>query len=684
MKIKTRLHLAILGGSALLFSGLGLLVDRMIGRALTESTTSLLDEQASMARSLCEISYMDRQEKLRRDLAQLRDASARSIVILPGRTTTRAVNQVDQTQATFTLAEVLVDGVPPRGDDPFVEHAKATMGVDATLFLVAPGGMVRVSTTVVKKDGARAVGTFIPPSSPVFQAVSQKREYLGRAVVAGQDYITAYAPVEDAAGEVVAALFVGVPAVDKSILREEILQRRIGETGRVYAIDEKGVLQIHHSQEGRDLSSEAFGAEIVARKEGRIRYEARDSSGRARIMRASFAHSRKLGWIVVAAVPESEFLSTLGRFRRILLAGLGVVMVLTFAAASWIERTVARPIGRAASLMDNIARGDGDLTRRIDASSDDELGDLARGFNLFADKTQETIRSILGRIQPLSALSLELGRVSAGLDDDARVAAKLSGSVASATERVSANANAVSVAVEQSSGNLAHVASAIAQMNAGIAEIARSADTSRTAGQDALRGAEEAGALVAELSDASDEIGKVVELIVEISEQTKLLALNATIEAARAGRAGAGFAVVAGEVKTLAQETDEAAGVIAGRVRRIRQATDTAVTRIAWIRDLIGRSSEIQDDIAEAVGQQDAASRELATNLSEALTGIRSAAAEIADVAKASSAVAKDIAQVRRTGEGLEAKAGELRTSSAGLDREITILREQVARFRVA
>jgi methyl-accepting chemotaxis protein len=641
-------------------------------------------DQAEAARALCDLSFDVRQEKLLHDIEVFEELARSRMQIQEGFVTVSGTNQVDQSRAELQVDQATVDGVAAlQSDHRFVEHIKALTGDDATIFLMAPEGMLRVSTTVRKKDGNRAVGTFIPSTSLVYRTVRSGGKFSGRALVAGQNYQTVYIPVEDVSGKVAAALFVGVPEVDHQFLDKEVLGRKVGKTGYIYVMDSTGGLKIHPTLEGGSLAQYEFAQKMLRMKHGDLSYPWKAADGSAITKRVTFVHSDKLDWIVAAGAPESEFMDARTFLDRILV-GATLVAILFFGFISvWIDRSVSGPIHQAARLMKEIAQGEGNLTSRMATGTKDELGELAAGFNQFAEKIRTTIQSIRDQTSPLTQAATTQEKLASSLDGNARTTADLSGSVAASAEQMSASAATVSKAVEESGSSLEQVATAVKEMNASISEIARSAESSRQTGQDVLQSADEASSLMAELAQASGEIGQVVELIAEISEQTKLLALNATIEAARAGEAGKGFAVVAGEVKNLARSTASATADIAERVNKMRQATVSAVTCISRIREVIAQAAGVQNKIAASVEEQDATSREIASNLSQAVMGIRMVSSNVGEVAQTAHTISRDIAEVRISGDELRSKAIALRESSGKLDTSVQSVRRQLDQFKV-
>jgi len=390
-----------------------------------------------------------------------------------------------------------------------------------------------------------------------------------------------------------------------------------------------------------------------------------------------------LPWSLGVVLPIQEMRRPIWEQQVQLAFFIALALAITCLVLWLVAGRLIRPVQVVSCLMNDIAQGEGDLTRRLEVDGASEIRALASGFNLFTQKTRTTIAETMSSMVPMSQAASSLGALAGELDTSAQVAAQKSASVSRAVEDMSASAVSVSAAVEQSSSSLEHVAAAVEEMNSSILEIARSAESSRRTGQDASDATQEAATLVEELAQASKEIGHVVELIVEISEQTKLLALNATIEAARAGEAGKGFAVVAGEVKELAKGTAEASGDIASRVERMRKITGTTVERINHIRKIVSSAADAQQSIAASVEEQSAATREIAGNIAQAAAGIRDVSGSIGSVAQAAKTVSSEIALVRESGELLRHQAASLRAESTTLTSAVLHVKELLGHFKI-
>jgi methyl-accepting chemotaxis protein len=341
-----------------------------------------------------------------------------------------------------------------------------------------------------------------------------------------------------------------------------------------------------------------------------------------------------------------------GLARTAVLVAAGLALLAAAVLGLVVTRSIVRPLRRSVDALTLVAQGD--LTASPGVEQRDEAGQLAAAF----DTTMASLRGIV------STLADSASTLSGTAADIERTTARISGSAAEASVR----AEEVSSAAGHVSENVQTVAAASEQMGASIHEIARSAQQAVGVADEAVREAEATRRTIDQLGTSSQEIGNVVKLISSIAEQTNLLALNATIEAARAGEAGKGFAVVASEVKDLAQETAKATDDISARVGAIQTDAGGAVAAIERIEQVVSRISDSQNTIAAAVEEQSVTTNEMNRSVSDAAGGTGEIAGAIGTLAGTS----------RVTTEGV----GEISVAVGELSRMSGRLQELVATFR--
>jgi len=212
-------------------------------------------------------------------------------------------------------------------------------------------------------------------------------------------------------------------------------------------------------------------------------------------------------------------------------------------------------------------------------------------------------------------------------------------SVADGTARSTAQAREAEQASIQASENVQAIASGVEELSASFGEIGRRVSEALTVSRAAVENARKTRETMTGLSDSAQAIGKVVELINAIAEQTNLLALNATIEAARAGEAGKGFAVVASEVKSLASQTSKAIDDITVQISAVQTSTQGAVTAIDEISRVIEQVDEISASIAAAVEEQSAVTEDISRNRQTAAAGVSQVSGAIKDIALSSASI---------------------------------------------
>ncbi|WP_433215533.1 methyl-accepting chemotaxis protein [Dactylosporangium sp. CS-047395] len=321
-----------------------------------------------------------------------------------------------------------------------------------------------------------------------------------------------------------------------------------------------------------------------------------------------------------------------------------VALLVAALAAIAVTRSIVRPVARARDALRRVAAHD--LTVAPADAGRDEVAQMSAALAQAVGTVRGVVADVTEQARALTVTSGELDAVS--------------GTFAGTIEGTSRQAGAVAGAAEDVSRNVDTMASGAVQMGASIDEIARNATQAVHVADEAVRTAGAANRTVGHLGESSAAIGHAVRLITSIAHQTNLLALNATIEAARAGDAGRGFGVVAGEVKDLAQESARAAEQIDELVRAIQGDTEAAVAAIGQIGEVIGRISEFQTSIAGAVEQQSATTAEMNRGASAASTGTASIAEHIRDIAGATAGAATDVGRARAAASTLRRMSGTL------------------------
>ncbi|WP_433361013.1 HAMP domain-containing methyl-accepting chemotaxis protein [Actinoplanes sp. CA-142083] len=330
-----------------------------------------------------------------------------------------------------------------------------------------------------------------------------------------------------------------------------------------------------------------------------------------------------------AASVLADAKSTYQSARSTVIVILVVGLLIGLALAWLVTRMVLRPLRTVSAVLDHVAEGD--LTRVAGVLSRDELGRMAQALDRANARTREVVQAFTATAVTLASSAEELSATSR--------------EISNAADQASAEAQMVSTSAEEVSSSVQTVAASSEQMTASISEIARNATDAAQVAAQAVESAHTASTTMTELGRSSEEVGNVIKVITSIAEQTNLLALNATIEAARAGEAGKGFAVVASEVKDLAQETAKATDDIGQRINSIQNDITNAVTAIADISEVIARIDQFQTTIAAAVEQQTATTQEIGRNISEAATGATEIARSVQGVATAAQTTTDGVTQ---------------------------------------
>ncbi|MEM8756246.1 MAG: methyl-accepting chemotaxis protein [Planctomycetota bacterium] len=359
----------------------------------------------------------------------------------------------------------------------------------------------------------------------------------------------------------------------------------------------------------------------------------------------------------------ASFFTTGAMFTMpVILLGVGVFVLL-------LRALVIKPVTSMVAVVKDIAQGDGDLTTRIGVNRGDEIGQLGRWFDTFLDGLYEIISQVRGATGEVSAAATQI--------------AASSEEMATGLEHQRTQTGQVSAAVEEMSGSVREVA----------AKSQEAVGTARTSGDDASEGGKIVGqtveemhtisrqvnasaSAVRELGSKSEQIGAIIAVINDIADQTNLLALNAAIEAARAGEHGRGFAVVADEVRKLAERTQQATEEVAGSIREIQTETERAVTEITTSTERVDEGVTLARTAGEALERIVAGSN----NLQSVVESISAAAAQ---QSAASDEIARSTEAINAvTGESAQG-ASQAAQAATQLSQAAESLQSQVNRFKL-
>ncbi|MBK1650416.1 methyl-accepting chemotaxis protein [Rhabdochromatium marinum] len=476
---------------------------------------------------------------------------------------------------------------------------------------------------------------------------------------------------------------VGVLGVDMAISAIQKIIASITPFGGAAALFTHDGMVIAHADEARlgknvaEVEKESLGedtprlAEALARGTPftTIRYSDL-FQGQGLVITAPLTLAGNEGqWSIGMALPLDAVLADSNAliFQLTLIGVAGLVLLI--GVILLLGRSVSVPLRRVGTALGDIASGEGDLTRRLPVDGKDEIALISANFNAFAGKIQTLIAQVTGAISQLAAAAEQLNMTSEGTKDQIQRQQAETDQVATAmnemtatVQEVAAHANSAAQAARESDLEARQGSGVVRETIEAIEALAREV--------------EQAAGVIHRLEADSDEIGKVLDVIRGIAEQTNLLALNAAIEAARAGEQGRGFAVVADEVRSLASRTQDSTKEIQSMIERLQGGANSAVTAM--------QQGQVRSN--ETVEKAGRAEQSLAS-IGEAITRINDMNTQIASAAEEQSAVAEEIdrnlTNIVQVVDSTAQSSVQIASSSEGLSKLAAELQTLVGQFKV-
>ncbi|WP_338513981.1 methyl-accepting chemotaxis protein [Pseudomonas poae] len=543
-----------------------------------------------------------------------------------------------------------------------VDEFKQMSGGVATVFVRSGDDFIRVSTSLTKQDGSRAIGTVLDRQGPAYQRVLNGQVYIGRAVLFDRSYMTQYSPVRDSSGKVIAVLFIGFDYTDAQAAQFENLKRfRIGQTGSLALLDEQKHWLVPPA--GVQALDQAVPVMLdLAKKPGAGRFWS-DKNEDFYSVSVPFEGGP---WAVVASMPKAEIRAVTWEVGMRLAIGSVLAMLLAVGAIVWLLRSKLAPLSDLVRQAE--ALGAGDLSARLNVSSHDEIGQLARSFNQMGEA--------------LSTMVSQIRKAAEEVNSRAQALSGLSGGAYEGMEQQSGEITSMAGAVEEFSATSLNIADNMGNTERLAQENAQQTRIGRTSMQEASSSLEHiatalnsTATVINTLGQRSQEIGGIVGVITAIAEQTNLLALNAAIEAARAGEQGRGFAVVADEVRNLASRTRQATDEISVMIQSIQQETGNAISTMEQGKALMQDGLSRNADVASALARIDEQSRSAGQQFAAITTATQEQSSTATLLSSNLQSIALANSEQREVVSNLAITAKELETLAAGL-------RHEVDRFR--
>lgn len=510
-----------------------------------------------------------------------------------------AVNQITGQQEQIRVNGWFMNQNQVQNNYDFTDKIQELTGATATIFQKIDKGYLRISTNVLKKNGERAVGTYIPNSSEVIKTIEKGETYTGRAFVVNDWYLTAYKPLY-INGEIKGILYVGVKEKDMGDLKGIFYNKTYFENGYPFLIDREGTFIIHPTSEGESAKDETFFKQITDSKQtkGKGYYE-----WEGKMKYQYFDYVERINAYVATSMYEEDIFKTLRKTRLSIIMSIAIGLLAALIVVYIFSKRLSAGLSKAVEFAEKIAKGD--LRHSLEVKNTDEVGRLGTALNDMKSRLNE----ILENIQTGADALLKAG------------------------EQVSSGSQELSQNSSEQASSLEEISSSIEEIAANFEQNGQNAHETEKISVESAEGIQKGSATVLQTVNAINEIVEKTDIINAIAKKTDLLAVNAAIEAARAGEHGRGFAVVAHEIRKLAEKSAQAAEEINTKSEHGITISKEAKEQLETIVTQIQKTATLVKDISNSAVEMSAGTNEVSSSIQKMNTVTQQTAAASEELA---------------------------------------------------
>jgi len=585
LQIKTRLNIFQNLVIVLVFIILGIYIVNTQTKNIISETDDRMSKQLDILNDEINLQIKENQKKVDLSLNL-----AHQMFYLTGKLTEKnetiqikAVNQITKKESQQTLKKWEYNNVIIHENNEFVDKLKELNVETATIFQKIDEGFIRISTTVTKENGERAIGTFIPNESPVIQTIMKGETYRGRAFVVKDWYLTAYEPIY-INNEIKGILYVGVNEKDMSMLKDALLNKNYFDAGYAFLFDSKGKMIIHPDDSNGDYAEKETVDMVLKANEKQGKIELNETND---VKMIYYKYSQAIDSYLLIKIDKDKILSKVNNISIAIIIAFLISISLILIVNSVLSNSIIKALDKGIVFSNQIANGN--LKAELDITQKDEIGILSESLKIMAKRMCNIISEINEYSESINMVGNQMKIASQNISQGAS-------EQASSTEEISSAIEEMATTISQNSENaqLTQNISAFASQN--IKEVSKAVDKS---------------------NEEVKEISSKISLINDIAFQTNILALNAAVEAARAGEQGKGFAVVAAEVRKLAERSRKASDDITQLIKtNVIQNQNSKILLDKLIPE-VEKTNKLVTDITESSFQQNIGALQVSTAIQQ-------------------------------------------------------------------